>query len=200
MASVADLLEHKSFKTLNQEQVESFMKHGFLRLPGAISKEVCEEYTKNVWIRLGMDPTDKSTWTKERINMPKHRMTSAKDLTSTAYAAICEIVGGENRLHEGAKLWSDGFIVNLGSEETEGKAIPPKELDNWHVDGDFFIHFLDSPEQALLVIPCWSDVEPNAGATWICSEGPKRIGKWLVCVLLSCSSMAFMGRTLRCPC
>ena len=42
------------------------------------------------------------------------------------------------------------------------------------------VHFLDSPEQGLLVIPCWSDVKPNGGATWICDEGPKRIGQWLV--------------------
>lgn len=41
------------------------------------------------------------------------------------------------------------------------------------------MHFLDSPEQALLVIPCWSDVESNGGATWICDEGPARIGKHL---------------------
>ena len=41
------------------------------------------------------------------------------------------------------------------------------------------MHFLDSPEQALLVIPCWSDVESNGGATWICEEGPAKIGKYL---------------------
>jgi hypothetical protein len=29
------------------------------------------------------------------------------------------------------------------------------------------------------VIPCWSDVESNGGATWICDEGPARIGKHL---------------------
>ena len=46
--------------------------------------------------------------------------------------------------------------------------------------GDFFIHFLDSPEQGLLVIPLYTDIHPNGGGTWICSEGPKRIGKWLV--------------------
>ena len=46
------------------------------------------------------------------------------------------------------------------------------------------VHFLDSPEQGLLVIPCWSDVKPNGGATWICDEGPKRIGQWLVSAFL----------------
>lgn len=74
----------------------------------------------------------------------------------------------------------DSFIVNLGSEDGEGKIVPPKELNGWHVDGDFFVHFLDSPEQALLVIPCWSDVESNGGATWVTNDGIPRIGKILV--------------------
>lgn len=76
-------------------------------------------------------------------------------------------------------MWTDGFIVNLGSVENEGNLVEPKDLTGWHVDGNFFTHFLDSPEQALLVIPCWSDVEENAGATVICTEGPKLIGKLL---------------------
>jgi hypothetical protein len=54
-------------------------------------------------------------------------------------------------------------------------------LDNWHNDGDFFVHFLDSPEQALLVIPLWSDIEPKGGGTAVCVDGIKYIAKHLVC-------------------
>jgi hypothetical protein len=53
-------------------------------------------------------------------------------------------------------------------------------LDNWHNDGDFFVHFLDSPEQALLVIPLWSDIVSKGGGTAICSDGIKYIAKHLV--------------------
>lgn len=178
--TVNDLLKHQSFKTLDEDQVTSFMRHGFLRLPGAIPLEACDDWSKHVWHRLGMDPNDKSTWTKERIHMPRMNLAPAKVLAPAAWAAICELCGGEERIASGGEMWTDSFIVNLGSPETEGKTTPPKDLDLWHVDGDFFVHFLDSPEQALLVIPCWSDVEEGAGATWICDEGPKRIGKILV--------------------
>jgi hypothetical protein len=47
-------------------------------------------------------------------------------------------------------------------------------------DGDFFVHFLDSPEQALLVIPLWSDIVPKGGGTVICADGIKPIAKHLV--------------------
>jgi hypothetical protein len=178
--TVDELLKHQTFKTLNEEQVASFMKHGFLRLPGAIPLENCDRWAKDVWHRLGMDPDDKSTWTTERNHMPKLNVVPAREIAPKAWAAICELCGGEDRIAKGGEMWTDSFIVNLGSPEFEGKRTPPKELDGWHVDGDFFVHFLDSPEQALLVIPCWSDVTEDAGATWVSDEGPRTIGKLLV--------------------
>ena len=57
------------------------------------------------------------------------------------------------------------------------------DLENWHNDGDFFVHFLDSPEQALLVIPLWSDIVSKAGGTAICTDGIKHIAKLLVLLL-----------------
>jgi ectoine hydroxylase-related dioxygenase (phytanoyl-CoA dioxygenase family) len=46
-----------------------------------------------------------------------------------------------------------------------------RELDNWHIDGDYFIHYLDSPNQSLLAIPCIANVLKNGGATYICPDG-----------------------------
>ena len=46
--------------------------------------------------------------------------------------------------------------------------------------GDFFIHFLDSPEQGLLVIPIFTDIVKDAGGTMICPEGVGRIARHLV--------------------
>ncbi|KAI9147141.1 hypothetical protein HJFPF1_13173 [Paramyrothecium foliicola] len=177
--TIDQLLQKQVFNTLTPDQVTSFMKYGFLRLPGAIKLEDCDRWAKDVWHRLGMDPNDKSTWTSERIHMAKLHNTPAKEIAPAAWAAICELCGGEERIAKGGEMWTDGFIVNLGSEETDGNDVPPKDLKGWHVDGDFFTHFLDSPEQALLVIPCWSDVKPSAGATWICDQGPKIVGQHL---------------------
>ncbi|RVX69688.1 hypothetical protein B0A52_06332 [Exophiala mesophila] len=169
----------KTYKVLTPTDVEHFMTHGYVKIPGCFTKEASDEWTKDVWLRLGMSPTDKSTWTRERINMPEHRRLAIPEFSPKAWDAICDLVGGEERVTDKSKTWSDSFIVNLGTEENEGKEFKPKELDNWHVDGDFFTHFLDSPEQALLVIPLYTDIIPNGGGTWVCTEGPAKIGKWL---------------------
>ena len=70
-----------------------------------------------------------------------------------------------------ASSWKDSFIVNVGTPSGAGKHIKPQDLPGWHVDGDFFVHYLDSPEQALLVIPLWSDIVPSGGGTIICPAG-----------------------------
>lgn len=41
------------------------------------------------------------------------------------------------------------------------------------------MHYLDSPEQALLVIPLWSDIVPNGGGTIICPAGIPIVAKYL---------------------
>lgn len=87
-----------------------------------------------------------------------------------AWAAICQLCGGEERIDPSSRLWGDNFIPNFGTEHLKGHVVEPRKLDNWHVDGDFFVHFLDSPEQALLVIPCVTDVLEGGGPTYICPD------------------------------
>lgn len=91
---------------------------------------------------------------------------------SQAWDAIVELLGGEDRINADGSCWADNFIVNLGTPELEGaRPREPLELFDWHVDGDFFVHFLDSPEQALLVIPLFSDILPGGGGTMIAADG-----------------------------
>ncbi|KAH8815516.1 hypothetical protein F5884DRAFT_772660 [Xylogone sp. PMI_703] len=169
----------RNYKHLTPEQVESFMKHGFLRIEGCFTPEKAAQWTSTVWTRLGMDPADKSTWTQERINMPSHSTEEVKSFAPKVWDAMCEILGGEERIAQESAVWNDGLIVNLGSPEFEGKFPSPRELPGWHVDGDFFMHYLDSREQALLVIPLFTDIKEHAGGTLICSDAIPVIAKHL---------------------
>lgn len=43
------------------------MDHGWIRIEGAVPKENIARFTQDVWVRLGYDPNDKSTWIKEKV-------------------------------------------------------------------------------------------------------------------------------------
>lgn len=55
------------YKYLSAEQRAHFLEHGWVRIPKAIPKEHVEWFSGNVWVRLGYDPEDKSTWKQEKV-------------------------------------------------------------------------------------------------------------------------------------
>jgi hypothetical protein len=110
--------------------------------------------------------------------MPHHRTFDASVFAPKAWSAICELCGGPERVAPISREWRDGLIVNLGTEG-HSTSIPPRDLPGWHVDGDFFVHYLDSPEQALLVVPLFTDIVPQGGGTVICPPGIDLMADWL---------------------
>lgn len=54
-----------------------------------------------------------------------------------------DLLGGAERINEEDSRWGDSFIVNFGNETLENATdhIHPRDLDNWHVDGDFFVGY-----------------------------------------------------------
>jgi hypothetical protein len=167
--------------SLTEEQKQHWLEHGFIKLTDCFSREAAEQFTSSVWTRVGASPDDKSTWPTEKLNMPGHTKVPVKDFAPKAYYAIADLVGGEDKIADWCKDWKDGWIVNFGKPEFKPTdALDVRTLDNWHNDGDWFVHFLDSPEQALLVIPLFSDIEPKGGGTVICTDGIGLVAKHLV--------------------
>jgi hypothetical protein len=167
--------------SLSEEQKQHWLEHGFVKVENCFSRETAKTFTETVWTRLGASPDDKSTWPTEKLNMPGHTTVSVPEFAPKAYDAICELVGGEDRVADWTKTWKDGWIVNFGKPEFDPNAeLNFRTLDNWHNDGDWFVHFLDSPEQALLVIPLFSDIDSKGGGTAICTDGIGLVAKKLV--------------------
>ncbi|KAI1102845.1 dihydrofolate reductase-like domain-containing protein [Jackrogersella minutella] len=164
---------------LTEEEKAFFLANGYLKLTNCFTREQAADMIEGVWTRLGMSPTDKSTWTKERTRLPAHRTFDCAAFAPKAWAAICELCGGEDRVDPASREWRDSFIVNLGTAERAGVPVPPRELVEWHVDGDFFVHYLDSPEQALLVTPLFTDVAPQGGGTMICGPAIRDVARHL---------------------
>ncbi|KAJ3807110.1 hypothetical protein F5876DRAFT_48737 [Lentinula aff. lateritia] len=171
----------QKYKYLSPEQVDHFLEQGFIVIRNGFTEERAADWTKTIWIRLNLDPNDKSTWDRERIHMPWHRKEKVATFAPKVWDAMQDLLGGAERINEEDSRWGDSFIVNLGDATLENATdhIHPRDLDNWHVDGDFFVHYLDSPEQALLVIPIFSNIKTGGGGTFIAPEGIQMIARYL---------------------
>ena len=84
--------------SLTEEQKQHWMDHGFVKIENCFSREFADRWTSSIWTRLGADPKDKSTWPTEKLNMPGHTVLPVKEHAPKAYAAMCELVGGEDRV------------------------------------------------------------------------------------------------------
>ncbi|KAI0669131.1 hypothetical protein C8Q78DRAFT_978137 [Trametes maxima] len=180
----------KAYTHLTEEEVEFFLENGYIVVKGAFSRAKAAAFTRDMWTRLGLDPLAPETWPadKERIHMPVHLREPVASFAPRVWEIMKELLGGEERIDDASSAWGDSFIVNLGPADQRTSrapvdppppAVDPRTLDNWHVDGDFFVHFLDSPEQALLTIPVFSDIRPGGGATYIAPQGVAMVARYL---------------------
>jgi hypothetical protein len=103
----------------------------------------------------------------------------------------CDVVGGEDRVEDAVLEveghfsainsfeWSDAFIINFNRGADQPWQPPSAESGGWHKDGDYFRHFLNSREQALLTIVLWSNVAHQGGGTFIAPDSIGHIARFL---------------------
>jgi hypothetical protein len=166
------------YRVLSDEQAGHFLDHGYVVIRDCFSLEAAEKHTKSIWARLGYSPDDPSTWAEPAVHMPAHRWLDVREFAPKAWGAVCDLLGGEDRIAQ-PYHWGDGFIVNLwrGADRPWAPASP--RSPGWHKDGDFFRHFLDSPEQGLLTLVLWSDVRHQGGATFVAADSVGPVARFL---------------------
>jgi hypothetical protein len=169
----------RRYKILTEEQARQFVERGFVRVEGCFGRDVAERAMGEMWSRLGYDPADPTTWVQKQIHMPSLNHFEVRDFAPKAWAAACDLVGGEERVRQPCS-WSDGFIVNLGVRADQPWEPPSARSPGWHKDGDFFRHFLDSPEQGLLTFVLWTDVVHQGGATFVACDSVGPVARYLL--------------------
>ena len=158
---------------LSAQQVGEFVERGFTIVHGAFGTDVAAPPCGVSWAGAsGSTSTTpasgepaKGSGCKKCSAMPP--FTDA--LTDRFVAAVDQIVGVRRwRLDRYLGWW---LITFPGFDD------PPYGGD-WHVEGDF-VHHVWSPEQAILPLFCFSDVEPGGGGTLL-AAGSHRIAARLL--------------------
>jgi hypothetical protein len=170
---------NKHYQHLTQADVSHFLQHGWFVIPNSMNRKYLDRWMEDLWVRMDMDPEDKSTWRTEYQHLPRHREVPAAEFCSEAWQKIVEVCGGgirtEDRIDASRETWyGDAFIVNLGTDEkakADYQSPHPSQRDGWHIDDDFFRLFLDSSQVSLTLLHCYTDIPEKGGGTWLAEDG-----------------------------
>jgi hypothetical protein len=169
-----------SDRVLSESEIEHFIQRGWVKLSGCFSREQALEQTRRACERLYCSLDDPATWPEGRLRAPETGRVNFENIAPRAWQAACELIGGADRAL--SCTWGDGFIINFGREPFAWQPPSPTiypEWQIWHKDGDFFRHFLDSPEQGLLVIAIYSDIAPAGGGTYLACDSVGHVARFL---------------------
>jgi Phytanoyl-CoA dioxygenase (PhyH) len=166
------------YRQLTGEQAEHFLERGFVTVPGAFAAAHAQRWLDDAWIRFGYDRNDPRTWAEKRIHLSARSHVDAQTFAPAAWRCAMELSGGQERVRLPWQ-WGDSFIANLGVGNDRQWQPPSPEVGGWHKDGDFFRHFLDSPEQALLTFVLWTDMLPKGGGTFVAADSVPVVARFL---------------------
>ena len=181
------------YKVLTDEHVQHFLDKGYLVVHDSLERDIAASWIDQAYERLGYSKTDPNTWTKDIVWMDHKNQLPIKEVAPKAWAAILDMVGGEERLETQVMRipesghfstinsfeWSDAFIANFHRGSDKPWQPPSPQVGGWHKDGSYFRHFVDSREQALLTVVLWSDMLHQGGGTFIAPDSVRVIARLL---------------------
>jgi hypothetical protein len=137
--------------TTNPVDVDSFVEDGWVRLSRAVPPALIDRLLASASIHLTR-VVDAVGWTLDLASVAQVPAL-AEVVTGRVAAAIDALVGPDR--WDPAPIW--GFPTRNPS------ATPFESV--WHIDGDWFEHHLDSPEQVANLIVLWHDVTATDAPT-----------------------------------
>ena len=164
---------------LTSLQVEQFLNLGYVKIENCFDRSSVQDWIDLAFSRLGYTADDPLTWAEAKVHLPSMNKVEVPDFAPKAWQAICELMGGARRIKKPV-YWGDSFIINFRLGANQKWQPPSPKVSGWHKDGDWFRHFLDSPEQGLLTIVLWDDVQPESGGTYIATDSIGPVAKYLL--------------------
>lgn len=183
---------------LSADRIEQFLADGFLTIPRAFDPELARRWREDGnrriredpkrWVR-GYDPddparslrhyspTDPSTWTWSRLVLEGNEEVVIEEFAPQAWAAICDLLGGPERIK--TRTWKNYINLNFNDGAEQGIDRPQPDWSSWHIDDPHPAMRIDQIQNGLLCILLIDDVLPASGSTWLCLDSIPRVAREL---------------------
>lgn len=165
-----------AYQVLSAAQVDGFIARGWTRLEEAFPRAAALAVQDYLWERVaerGPRRADPATWSEPMVHIKE----SYREDVFTACAterlagAIEDLVGrGRWAQRDRPAAWG-WWPVNFALGADRPWDVP---TGGWHWDGQHFRHFVDAPDQGLLLLCVFSDVRPQGGGTLV-AEGSHQV-------------------------
>jgi hypothetical protein len=149
-------------KLLTAAEAEQFIDKGYVVIRNAFPRELADAILPWVWEQMALSPTDRTGWTRHTVHLKTFYRGGLFEqvYTQRLRSAVDDLLGDERWVVPDRSGWwpcrFPGFAVKPW--------VPPES--GWHVDG-IHQHHLTSPDQGLLGIMIFSEIEPGDGGTAI---------------------------------
>lgn len=164
------------YRVLSAAQVEQFMELGYTQLEEAFPRAQALAAQDYLWAQLerrGPRRGDPATWTepivhiKESYTDPVFQACATERLSD----AIEDLVGSGRWSGRGRPSGWGWWPVNFALGAERPWDVP---ATGWHWDGQHFRHYVDAPDQGLLLLCLFSEVRPQGGGT-VVAEGSHKV-------------------------
>jgi len=172
--------------SLTQADIDRFIHEGYVKVPHALTPELAERCARNCLALAGIDENDPATLPELEMgrvsfergpNNPDVVWYDMAEHAPRLWQACCELMGGPERVKQ-PTYFRDGGIIRLHDPNLSWQP-PSPDAPGWHVDGgSWFTHYLDSPQQGLLLIILYRDCLPKGGGTFFATDSPAEISRF----------------------
>lgn len=179
---------------LTRTEAEFFVANGFVVIKGAFAKSHASLVSEQAWRELenlfNVKRDDPESWAQPQPGRGQwgyarlkgsEKTHQLKSLAPRAFNAQADLVGGADRFPNNGEqmLWGEGVVSNLGRENDSRWQPPSAQQPGWHKDGWHFRHFLNSPEQSLVTVPLYTDIQARSGGTYLAVDSIAPVAKLL---------------------
>lgn len=185
-------------RSLDADQIESFLADGYVHLRGAFSKELAASIVASAHRRLREQPTacllpeqaqreadrlarsydanDPTTWPEGRLDIEGERRFTISEFSPFAERAVFQLLGDAARVR--TRSWTSNLIVQYPARGLTSW-IPAPDHQSWHLDSPSKQTRIDDLRTGLLVFIVFSDLLPDSGNTWLALDSPAKVARTL---------------------